>query len=221
MSMSQSDKVIFLVRHCQDLPSDDLDQECAARVPLTPFGVQQAHALGRFLRSQNVEAVYTSIFDRSKETAEIIHSHTGGYFAVDERLNEQVLARGRLDKVDAKEIKQRMLEDPYFIPDSGQSLLQSIELFSSSLDEKIGSSHQRICIVSHGFLMQAALHRRFVLAKAPELAEGSVSVIEFDGEQLKLVHHNLRPYTFLRAKQKGKDLLRQMLALIYSRFARN
>lgn len=205
--MTQGDKVIFLVRHCQDLPSDNMDAETASQVRLTKYGARQARALGRFLRRKKVDAVYSSIFQRSKETGEIIHSFTGGTYVIDDRLNEQVVARAQIGKLEAKELKQQMLDDPHFFPEGGQSLLQSINLFLQVIDEVSNSKYSRICIVSHAFLMQAALQRKFDLAIAPQLAEGSISILRVEGDILNLYACNIQPYTFLRLKEKFRKLL--------------
>ena len=201
------EKTLYLVRHCQDLPTDDLDQERAAKASLTSVGRRQARALARYLRARGVESIYSSVFERSKETGRIIYTHTGGVFSFDERLNEQVLARTLLKGHEAKSIKRRMLEDPHFVPDGGQSLAQSIEQFLFFLDEICHSPHRHICVVSHGFLMQAALRRRFQLSETPQLQEGSVTIIVYRHGQMRLSEVNVRPYFMPRAEEKMRSVL--------------
>lgn len=208
------DKTIYLVRHCHDLALDNMDQEDAARVPLSSYGVEQAHYLARFMRSRGVTAVYSSIYERSKQTAEIIHAKTGGEFIVDERFNEQALSRAKLDQRTAKDIKRRMLEDPHHVPEGGQSLSQSIDLFLQALSDAAQSPHKNICIVSHAFLMEAALQRGLELPTAPKFAEGALAELKVREGNMQLMKSNFQPFLFLRIRRKVETNIRAWLSRI-------
>ncbi len=212
--MTQDEKLIFLVRHCQDLPSDNLDADNASQVRLTKHGVRQARALGKFMKKKEVVAVYASIFQRSKETGEIIHAFTGGEYIIDERLNEQIVARAKIGKLEAKELKQRMLDNPHFVPEGGQSMSNAIDAFIYAIKDISSRPHGRICIISHAFLMQAALQRMFKLPLAPQLSEGSISVLSLKNDNFTLLSTNLQPFIFLRIERKVANIMTTIVSLV-------
>ncbi len=57
--------------------------------PLTPRGIEQAHALAQKLCGTQIDTIICSPLSRAKETAQIIQSVCGGELLVDERLIEQ------------------------------------------------------------------------------------------------------------------------------------
>lgn len=57
--------------------------------PLTPHGIEQAHALAQKLCGTQIDTIISSPLSRAKETAQIIQSVCGGELLVDERLIEQ------------------------------------------------------------------------------------------------------------------------------------
>lgn len=80
---------VYLVRHAQseenilDLRRRTTVEDFNAilrrspEVALTPLGVQQAHAVARWLAGQGIERLYTSPFVRTRSTAEVIGAALG------------------------------------------------------------------------------------------------------------------------------------------------
>ncbi len=201
-----NETTVFLVRHCQDYPNDNLLPLEAARVTLTPFGFQQARAVARFLKSRAISVTYTSVFERSKQTARVIQEETNARVVVDERLNEQVLSQSRIDKQKAKEIKRQLLTNLDSEPEGGQSLRAAIDLFVDAITEYASQSEKNVCVVSHGFLMQAALQRMCKLDYAPQLGEGSVTILAFRKGEPRLIATNIRPFVFLRLRARVEQV---------------
>jgi len=81
--------LIIFLRHGQ--AQNNTARVLAGRAPgvsLTEKGVNQAHDIGKFLKSLNVSNIYTSPIERAKKTAEIVGSHLDLLPIEDERLYE-------------------------------------------------------------------------------------------------------------------------------------
>jgi len=213
--MNNRKKTIFFIRHCHDEPSENLNQVEAAEVALTPYGIRQAEALGSFLRSREIDAIYSSVYKRAKETSAIIAEQIQGRLFFDERLNEQALARDRLDKKVAKDIKRRMLSEPEYVPDGAQSLRESIDKFLAALNEILESPYSRICIVSHGFLMEAALRKRLGPIFTHKLSEGSITVVSFCNGDIQIEMANHRPFLLLRTQRRIFEIVKKLLSAFH------
>jgi len=83
---------VFLVRHALRADTEDPNwSKTAARPddpPLSATGLQQARAVGSYLKTKAVAAVYCSPFLRALQTAQMIYEETGVRFRVDEALSE-------------------------------------------------------------------------------------------------------------------------------------
>ncbi|MGI0004468.1 MAG: histidine phosphatase family protein, partial [Candidatus Nitrosotenuis sp.] len=81
--------LIIFLRHGQ--AQNNTARVLAGRAPgvsLTEKGVNQAHDIGKFLKSLNISNIYTSPIERAKKTAEIVGSHLDLLPTEDERLYE-------------------------------------------------------------------------------------------------------------------------------------
>ena len=86
--------LIIFLRHGQ--AQNNTARVLAGRAPgvsLTEKGVNQAHDIGKFLKSLNVSKIYTSPIERAKRTAEIVGSHLDLLPTEDERLYELEMGR--------------------------------------------------------------------------------------------------------------------------------
>lgn len=89
--------VIYLVRHGDVQNPDQIMYERMDGFPLSILGEQQADALGKFLSTKSIAALYTSPLERTRQTAKFISSyHPSLSMVLDERLIEVATpARGR------------------------------------------------------------------------------------------------------------------------------
>lgn len=81
--------LIIFLRHGQ--AQNNTARVLAGRAPgisLTEKGIQQAHDIGRFLKSLNITHIYTSPIERARHTAEIVGNHLNLSAVEDERLLE-------------------------------------------------------------------------------------------------------------------------------------
>lgn len=143
-----------------DIPHRDVD------VPLSPLGIEQAEALGRWFaampEAERPEVVLSSPYLRAHHTAELIH-RMGGVtltpteFMVDERLREREF--GILDRLTRAGIEQLHPEQAefrstlgkfYHRPPGGESWCDVILRLRSALDTiSLHHADRRVLIVCH------------------------------------------------------------------------
>jgi probable phosphoglycerate mutase len=71
--MAMKKRMIYLIRHAEPLrESREKIFLGYSNPPLSPHGIRQARSLARVLQGRQIEAVYCSDLQRSKQTAEII-----------------------------------------------------------------------------------------------------------------------------------------------------
>ena len=166
--------------------------------PLTPKGVEQAKALGKFLESLNFDAVYSSPLKRATDTVEIAF---GGRYKpiLDPRIVEIGLGamEGMLweDSVEIyPEAAIKLFSDPlnYIPPPRGETLQDMIVRVSTFLDDISKTGHQRVFVLSHGYTLrvfQACTMDKSLAAigKAHTYRNCEVAHYQFDGGQWGLV----------------------------------
>lgn len=69
---------LYLVRHCDVRNTDGVLYGHLDDFPLSEKGVQQAHAIGRFLAGSGVRRIITSPLERARQTADIVATHLDG-----------------------------------------------------------------------------------------------------------------------------------------------
>ncbi len=133
-------------------------------VPLSPPGMQQAEALGRWFArqpdDQRFSVVLSSPYLRARHTAELVAQHAGNTDAriiVDERLREKEF--GSLDgltragvaaKFPAEAERRAKLGKFYYRPPGGESWCDVILRLRSVLDHmQLRYAGQRVLLVSH------------------------------------------------------------------------
>lgn len=81
---------VYLARHGQSTANEQkiLNSDPRVEVHLTPLGIKQAQELAEQLKNIPLEAVYTSEFLRTKETADIVNKYHDCKPQVDARLND-------------------------------------------------------------------------------------------------------------------------------------
>ncbi|MBP1702191.1 MAG: putative phosphoglycerate mutase [Chloroflexi bacterium] len=81
--------MVYLIRHASpDWERHDLDYYVPPGPPLTETGVQEAAALGAFLKQAGVTSLFSSPLERCLQTTQIASQVTGAVFQVLEGLQE-------------------------------------------------------------------------------------------------------------------------------------
>ena len=148
--------VVYLIRHSEATPrnnfknivnSDSL-QEANEKNILSVSGEKRAEALSKSPELKNIDAVYSSSYIRSLETAKYIALENNTIINIDERLNERKV--GDLGDMEWKEFARLQTKKHDFKLHGGESLNQTkkrmVEAMKSILMFEAGN---RIAIVSH------------------------------------------------------------------------
>ena len=125
--------------------------------PLTATGISQAEALGRFLEDIDFDAVYSSPLKRAQSTVEIAFKGRCKPI-LDSRLVEIGLGEmeGMLWSEAGNTYPGSNIFDPlnYTPPPKGESLPDMIERISSFMDDISKTSHKRVFILAHGYVLR-------------------------------------------------------------------
>jgi probable phosphoglycerate mutase len=195
---------LILVRHGQTNHNRDSIALGRDDVPLNDLGLRQAEALGDYLATETIAAIYTSPLQRAARTAQAIASRHGIDVTTEDDLVEMEV--GELDGLPYPQIRQRYPgvierwlsesgpEHPF---PGGESLVQVAERAWSAA-QRLGAVHAQdtVVAVTHNFVILCLLTRALGLdlAKFRRLKHevASVSVIEFAGERTTVVSINDR-----------------------------
>ena len=124
--------------------------------PLTPHGIEQAHALAQKLCGTQIDTIISSPLSRAKETAQIIQSVCGGELFVDERLIEQDygIFEGEDRFSEAFLANKRQFACRY---PSGESMMMLAHRVYSLLDECKAEHHDKtVLLVCHNRFLHIA-----------------------------------------------------------------
>ena len=115
--MSATRTVIYLVRHAESAPSDDVPEPAW---PLSARGVAQAAALVPAMRELGIGAIYASPYPRAVQTVEPLAAALSLPVSVVDDLRERSL--GHIERgVDHREVLARCWAEPDFAPPMGES----------------------------------------------------------------------------------------------------
>lgn len=126
-------------------------------IPLNEIGLQQANALSRRLKNENINAIYSSDLKRAQETAQIIAKYHQDQTVLDPKLRE--IDFGDWEGLTYKDIQQREPDrlaawnsDMLNVsPPGGETLSQLCEWVMSYFDKmKHVHNDETIVVVAHG-----------------------------------------------------------------------
>lgn len=193
---------IYMVRHGESV--DDIE-DCyggIADFPLTERGREQASAVGRQLRDQGIQAIYSSPLSRAHEAATIIVAElgTGLDLTVVDELQERnsygVLSG--VNKARAALIFQKVLaqlsekpgsltETPTGAEESDVFFRRVERAFDSVVADASSRDLERIAVITHGKFTQALFQHVLGIDGNIYLTLGSVNQIDYEPPHAKLV----------------------------------
>lgn len=155
---------ILLVRHGQTVSNKE-GRFCGhSETALTPLGIEQARALGRRLASLPLDAVYTSDFSRSIDTAAIILAGRDLTPRVDAGFREihygdwEMERERDIARRDRETMRLLRAEDPSWRPPGGETIDEVRRRTLAALDRVIRAHpHQSALIVTHGTAINCLL----------------------------------------------------------------
>jgi broad specificity phosphatase PhoE len=195
---------ILLVRHGQTDWNASGRWQGHEQIPLNPVGEQQAAALGSYLKTRSVGAIYTSDLVRAQRTAEIAGAYVGLTPVVDARLRE--LHLGVLQGLTRAEIEQRYPEElagfarDYFgyqvTNGESRSQMQTRALAAFEAAAAHPDAEEAV-LVTHGGTIKVLLLRLFPQIEAVQTAHfnnTSITTVERNGGGWHLADIGMTPH---------------------------
>lgn len=172
---------VLFIRHGQTDFNLEHRLQGALPVPLNDCGRSQSRALAKYLKSDSIDAIYTSPRSRALETAQIIGAVLGHAACEDERLAE--IAFGDFEGHTFAEVETlfptayRKWESgyrPYRVP-GGESRLDVQRRMQAAWDDITGAARfETVAIVGHSSAMMILFASMF--ARLPDKAMKNTSI---------------------------------------------
>lgn len=156
--------VVYLIRHSEVTPKSNIKnismnddkQITNEKAFLSVSGEKKAEEMSKIKELQNIDAVYSSSYDRSLQTAKYIAQENNTIINVDDRLNERKL--GDMTGIDGMEFHRMQVKDfDYKLP-GGESLNETkkriVEAMKNILMFETGN---RVAVVSHSTALTCLL----------------------------------------------------------------
>lgn len=181
---------LYLVRHGESVYNAEGRVQGQSDIPLSPQGEKQSEAVAQALASVPVTAVYSSPLLRARQTAERIAAIHGLPIQFDDRLKElhagifQGKLRRELPVLFPQEYAAWSSGDPFYVIPGGQSRFQVRQRGKEVLEEIAARHTGHTVVVGHGALFRfalAALLGQREMIELPPLANGSITVVTYDG----------------------------------------
>jgi len=177
-------KVLYLVRHAQSHPSDDVHH---SEWPLSEVGLDQASRLGRLLADLDIAEIFSSPYRRCLQTIEPFAAEAELPIAVHDGLRERLVAHGWRD--DFPEVWARSWADfSYALPGCESSADAQERICATVLDICERSTAATLAISSHGnvlSLLLNAIDARFDVDRATAMRNPDVYRARYAGGRLR------------------------------------
>ena len=159
-----TETVVYLIRHSEATPKNnvknisnkDNSQIMNEKTILSVSGEKRAEDLSKNDELQMIDAVYSSSYVRSLETAKYIALENDTVINIDDRLNERKI--GEIGDMEWKEFQRLQTKDFNFKLSGGESLNQTkkrmVEAMKSILMFEVGN---RVAIISHSTALSCLL----------------------------------------------------------------
>jgi glucosyl-3-phosphoglycerate phosphatase len=181
---------LLLARHGETDWNRDGRFQGHADPPLNERGRQQAHALADLLRTEGIEAIYSSDLLRAQETAQIVAGRLGLDVVLDPQLRERDV--GEWSGLTRAEIEERFPEQLRAWRAGAVTIGESREALSDRVlaaARRISKAHPdgHVLVVSHGGALRMLRHAAGEQLSGPGLANTEVVRIAIrDGQLLRL-----------------------------------
>lgn len=202
-------KRILLIRHGQTDWNAEGRWQGQLQVPLNDAGLEQARLLGAYLHNHPITAVYSSDLSRAHATATYIAQPHQLLVKPDTRWRE--LHLGILQGLTTNEINTRhgdvalkMRDDylDYVVPQGESRRAMQARAYEAFREIVAAEPGPEIAVVSHGGTIRVVLMKLFgddIVQKS--VRNTSISIIETDGEQHRLLETAITPHLVTDAER--------------------
>ena len=130
-------------------------------IPLNEKGIAQAKEAAERLKSERVDAIYSSPLSRAYETARIIAEPHGLQIVTDDRLKEMSFGEFEGTTPEYNKInpnRERFFSAPEkYVPSGGETIDEAEARCLDFLNDLKKMDHERVLIVTHGALARAMI----------------------------------------------------------------
>lgn len=156
--------VVYLIRHSEVTPKSNIKnismsddkQITNEKAFLSVSGEKKAEEMSKIKELQNIDAVYSSNYVRSLQTAKYIAQENNTIINIDERLNERKI--GDMNGIDGSEFHRMQVKDLDYKLPGGESLNETkkriVEAMKNILMFETGN---RVAVVSHSTALTCLL----------------------------------------------------------------
>lgn len=192
---------ILLIRHGETAWNAERRLQGHLDVPLNAEGERQAAALGRALRSEGLDALWSSDLQRARQTAQPIAAASGLPLQIEPALRErcfggfegmvhadigvrypQAYAAWKARELDAR------LPDGEHAPETLRAFFERV---MAAIKRLAGYGHGKIALVTHGGVLECAYRAaQGRLPDAPRdfgILNASINRLAWDGQRLRLL----------------------------------
>lgn len=156
--------VVYLIRHSEATPKNNLKnisihdskQILNEKSFLSVSGEKRAEELSKMEELQNIDAVYSSSYVRSLETAKYIALENNTIINIDDRLNERKI--GDMGDMDWREFYRLQMKDFDFKLSGGESINQVKKRMVAAMKNILMfETGNRVAVVSHSTALTCLL----------------------------------------------------------------
>lgn len=194
---------ILLIRHGETDWNVEKRLQGHYDVALNAEGVRQAAALGRVLRDETLDAIFSSDLQRARDTAQAIAALRGMTVQTDPGLRERCfgafegLIQSEISErypADFQAWKQRDLDARYT---AGERQAETLREFSARAFATVArlagmQGHRRIAVVTHGGVLDTLYRHAYDLGYAHarnfDVLNASVNRLKWDGARFHVLH---------------------------------
>lgn len=192
---------ITFIRHGQKHKKTSFNDLEGSKLELTELGFKQAEITGQYLQSLPLtyRALYTSNFERCKQTAATINKYLRCEYIVDNRIRERVLNITDLDEISALLNINSAFDDWNWAPEGGDSINSVIKRFDFCIEDIKKKYYNpnflnNIIVVTHTRALQSWVGHKTndpdYFTYDVKFGNASLSVMEFDGTEDKFITLN-------------------------------
>ncbi len=155
---------IILIRHGETEWNAQQRMQGHSNSELSAVGREQIQALGRWMKNESFDHIYSSDSLRARQTAEAITQHSGHTLQIDQRLREKNL--GVFEGLTSEEAKERFPEvyrlfktaGANYVIDKGESTQQLLDRALQFLEEiRLKHPEKRVVLVTHGGVVRVLI----------------------------------------------------------------
>lgn len=182
--------LILFVRHGESLPRLRMNYMQSYSIGLSPKGIQQATALGKYVRRKyDTQIILSSPIARAIETARQLSVILQTPISADERLIEFAPSRTKIGG-EFKELKRKSFLNRDERVDDSESCNEAAARLTSAVIDMYRSQYSCVVLVTHALILQAFFSNIENSRTMRSFDEASCTAVQYDGKHFTILRYN-------------------------------